>query len=942
MMIASYLVIKKVNHGKIFRSHHTSAARASLINPWTMITWLMAHIARFPLTYPRTILVVSALLTVLTAWFIPSLHISTDRNLLAGQNSEIFQRREELSALFGTSLVAVAVLESQKDREKLFEAADALAARLEKEPEVADVFYRADIRFFEQHAFMFLPLDKVENLPNAVSAAEPLLNKIAQSPSLYGLVETLGDAIEASSAAPDPSVQGEAERGLAIFGAIFDQIAMWFERPELRTLPIEEQLWDAGPALAANPASKGYLVESDDERPYLAVLFVQPANDSQSAQVVVPLTDAIRRTADEVLAGYPEIRAKVTGMPAIATDEFRLVARDSVVAALVSGLGVLLIFALAFRSVRVTIFLVLPLGIGLIWSSGITALLYGHLTMITAYFAAVLFGLGVAFTIHIVARFHESLRNGFDKESALRIAIIGAGPGVVAGGGTTALAFLAVAFSDFRGFAEMGVISGLGVTLILAANLTVLPAALFLWHPGVSLATRRRVKPGGGWRLGMGRLGTVAAVVAVLGTVAGAAVIPFITFDYAVESMLPQDAESVEGMHVLDARTAFSTTYSMTVADSLEEAESLRERFSKLSTVSRAEALSMFVPAEQKARIDVLRKLDPTLKEKLSAAQEAVKTSYEGAVQTTPEALEEALVSLGDVFEDAAFAAKQAGRPESETLQKIVHKIRKTERVVEERATPKRVAELEKWVLSGLDRGLAVMKAGFEDAGFGPDDLPEAIRRRYVSRDGSRYAVIVFPAGDIADIDFFERHVSELLSVSDKTTGHPVTHLAFTRMVHKGFRDAVLFSGLAVVLLVILDLRRPKDLAMAFLPIVMGAGWTALIMVLVGLELNYANLMALPILIGTGVDYGVHLAHRAKQEGSVACAVQTTGRAIALTGLTTLIGFGSLLLGNHWGVRSLGLLLVIGIFASLAIALGVLPRLFSQAAPDAPGTKAAS
>jgi hypothetical protein len=144
-------------------------------------------------------------------------------------------------------------------------------------------------------------------------------------------------------------------------------------------------------------------------------------------------------------------------------------------------------------------------------------------------------------------------------------------------------------------------------------------------------------------------------------------------------------------------------------------------------------------------------------------------------------------------------------------------------------------------------------------------------------------------------------------------------------MVHDGFKDAMILSAIAVFVLILLDLRDPKGLALAFVPVLMGLGWTALVMYLTDFQFNYANLMALPILVGTGVDYGVHLAHRAKQEGNVYAAARTTGRAIALCGLTTLVGFGSLILGNHWGVRSLGIILVIGIFACLVAALIVIP-----------------
>jgi predicted RND superfamily exporter protein len=150
----------------------------------------------------------------------------------------------------------------------------------------------------------------------------------------------------------------------------------------------------------------------------------------------------------------------------------------------------------------------------------------------------------------------------------------------------------------------------------------------------------------------------------------------------------------------------------------------------------------------------------------------------------------------------------------------------------------------------------------------------------------------------------------------------------------------VVLAAIAVLAMILLDLRNPRSLALALAPVVIGVGWTALIMYLTGIKLNYGNLMGLPILIGTGVDYGVHLAHRARQEGSVLAAARTTGKAIALSGLTTLIGFGSLILGNHWGVRSLGIVLVLGITASLMAALVVLPGMVKRKGVGDPGQPA--
>jgi predicted RND superfamily exporter protein len=204
------------------------------------------------------------------------------------------------------------------------------------------------------------------------------------------------------------------------------------------------------------------------------------------------------------------------------------------------------------------------------------------------------------------------------------------------------------------------------------------------------------------------------------------------------------------------------------------------------------------------------------------------------------------------------------------------------------------------------------------------------VRGRYLSASGDSYAVIVYPKGDIGERDFFERFVADVLSVDPKTTGHPVTHLDFTHQIHRGFAQATAFAAIAVLLLVLLDLRRLRELAIAVAPVIIGGGWTALLIWALGIDFNYASIMALPILIGCGVDFGINLAHRARQEGSAKRAVRTTGKAIGISASTALLGFGTLMISDHWGAKSLGIILVIGIAACLVAALVVMPVLVER------------
>lgn len=890
-----------------------------------MISWLMRRFARFPVRHPKAVIITCAVVTAVWIAFIPGLHISTDRNLLSGTDNPVFERREQINEMFGTALVAVVVV-SGEHIEQVRVGADALAEALAAHEEVRDVFYRADVGFFERHALLFASEPGLEELVSKVTGEASRFDALAGAEDLAALIELGVEELEDYELPEEISAE-DVEQGFGFFDEVLGDIERWFQDPAVDQLSFVDRMWKQGPSMIGDPASQGYLTDNDGRQPRLVVLFVQPTSDSQAMEVVAPLTDLVRAETRRVLAEHPGLDAVVTGMPALATDELRLVSRDFVVAGLVAGLGVLAVFFFAFRSLRVGLFVVLPLAAGLTWSTGLAGAVYGHLTLITGYFAAVLFGLGVPFTLHIVARFHEALRQGQDRSEAAVTALTGAGPGVVVGGATTALAFAAIAFSEFRGFAELGVIAGAGVALILVANLTLLPAALTLWHPGLSVLPR--VPRSGAFWVSIARSRIALPALSAAGLVAGAVLVPRIGFDYAVESMLPTESEAVTGMRLLDDRTDFATGYAVAVADNLEVAETLRKELEALPTVSRAEAVSQFVPTGQPAKLEILGRLDAETRRAVEAADRAIAKRRGAPGKATAARLGAAVRQVADTLEDLAFDAKRAGRDEAQRLSELARRAGKVAELVSD-SPDQRARLLEEKVFELLSLGFGVLEGGLEGGSFDVDDLPEAIRRRYVSGDERRFAVIAFPAGDLGQRDFLWSHADELLAVDEGITGHAVTHRHFTRMVFDGFFEAVLMAAIAVLLLVLLDLRSPRALILALVPVAMGAGWTALVLFLTDFKMNYANLMALPILIGTGVDYGAHLAHRARQEGSVLKAARTTGRTIALSGVTTLIGLGSLLVGAHWGVRSLGLILVIGIAGCLIVSLVVVPGMLRE------------
>ncbi len=192
-----------------------------------------------------------------------------------------------------------------------------------------------------------------------------------------------------------------------------------------------------------------------------------------------------------------------------------------------------------------------------------------------------------------------------------------------------------------------------------------------------------------------------------------------------------------------------------------------------------------------------------------------------------------------------------------------------------------------------------------------------------------QYVGYVYPAGDIYDADFLETFNTESASVSETSIGFPVIFADHSQLITAGFGTAFGVGGLFVIVFLLLDFRRPGDVFLAGVPVLVGAAWMLGLMALLDLSFNFANLIAVPIVLGVGIDAGVHLVHRYRLEADEGMIVGLahTGRAILVASLTTMVGFGSLALASHRGMASLGILLVLGVGSCLVAALVVLPNL---------------
>jgi predicted RND superfamily exporter protein len=605
------------------------------------------------------------------------------------------------------------------------------------------------------------------------------------------------------------------------------------------------------------------------------------------------------------------------------------VRRDTWFTAMIAVIGVAALTLLVFRWKSHSLLVLVALATGLAWAFGAVRLEYGYLNLITSSFLSTLVGVGVAYGIHPVSEYELSGAHTSNPREAVREAYHRTGAAVTTAAVTTAAAFFSILLMQFRGFSELGLVAGVGVLLCLLSAMVVLPGLLTLYGHWRrvrdskgrknSLLDRFWVERSSGFLCLYPR----AVVAAALGLTAVCIWSAWgIRFNTNILDLLPREAESVQFQREMISRSDLSPLANMVVADDLDELRGMQERAARERTIERFESVLQFLPADTEASRAALVEVSEVLADvRLPADLRPVQAK---GLARSLDRLEGTLVEASDAAFAAGYADLAVGLEEA--------------RAAAQRARDTAEGATQQQVLSwqeGQERLLAWARRALQDlrraaGGEAPSatELPQELQGHFLTKS-KRYVAFLHPAGDIFDRSFLPAYVAASRRVSGESTGFPVVFYQMSRRITQGFYRAVAVGFLLVLLILIIDYRRWKDACLAMIPLAMGVAWMLGGMRLLGIDFNFANLVAVPLIIGVGIDNGVHVIHRVRLEGErgMAVVLRHTVRAILIASLTTMIGFGSLALASHRGLASLGLVLLLGVGACLITSTVVLPNI---------------
>ncbi|MEM8592544.1 MAG: MMPL family transporter [Pseudomonadota bacterium] len=819
----------------------------------------------------RAVLAAFTILFALAVWAATGLKVDTDSSRMIDVNLSFQQRELALNAAFPLLGETIAVVVRSETPDAADAALDALATRLTGDPSVADVFAPTIDPFFRAHGLLYLPEEDFQTRLASLERMAPFLGALAAEPSL-GTMFTALEAFEArGSAGLDP-----------ILGTLADTLQ---------------------DALADRPAAFSWSAMESDAGSVQRVLQVRPVPDFTNLQPVQATMDAI---ADAVAALDLElarlIDVGVTGDPALRHEELDSVSRGIGLALGGSFVIVAVLLFIAYGSVARTGATLLALVVSLVLVTGGAALTLDALNLVSVAFVVLLVGLGLDFTIHTLLHVDAE---GPPKGRAADIARIGheIGGALVLGALTSALAFLAFVPTRFDGIAQLGILGAAGVVIALVVSITFVPALVMAFprlakgrpvrSPSVSRAPSRGRHP---WVVGVLIVLVPAAVL--LGRDARFDADPNVLRDPGSPSMLAlawlhDDPETQPYRVSVTTRTA-------------ADAASLARALDALPEVASASTIDDFIPSAQPVK---LARLDRVREILLGIASGQGPPLPERAAEDAARSLAARLASKDGAEADALRGALLAWIEANEEARD------RAERAVF-RFFPPLIDTLERQATAGP----------VEIA-----DLPKAITTRFLV--GDIWRIEILPAEDPRDqatLEAFVEAVETRVSAVETATlaGPPVQILLSGKTVAEAIVQAVAVAGFATLLVCYIMLRDWRLVLAIIIPLIAAAAFAAAAAATLGIAFNYANVIVLPLIVGLGVDSGIHLALRHRSVRDTGQLFRTnTPRAVVFSGLTTIAAFGSLALSDHQGTASMGIMLAVAVFLTLATTLIWTPAL---------------
>ena len=824
---------------------------------------------------------------------INNLGVNTNVAELLSPDLPFQKNRLKLEATFPKSADTLLLVVEASTPENTSITTQLLIERLNKEALFTSVYAPSSSDFFKRQAFLYLELEELDKLSHDLTEAQPFVGHLAQNFSLDGL--------------------------FSIINHVF--------KPQDTVLPM-----DINPLLTAiNNTLEAKLHGGSQPVSWQRIILGRNSSLEKTRRLVIakPLLDynqimpaeeaflKAREISAELEQFIDEVSISITGEKALEHEELESVSQGAIFSGVLSLTLVCLTLLFALRSFKLLFITFVSLITGLILTAGFATVSVGHLNLISIAFAVLYIGLGVDFAIHLCLRYRELIAEQKSNLAAIHGSIQSVGKSLILCATTTSIGFFAFIPTDYAGVSELGIISGAGMFIGLIVSLTLLPALLSIL-PIHSIAPGKTITPKLDYLATLPfRFSTTIRIAVIFLVFGGSYFICQLTFDSNPINLRDPNSESVTTFNRLLQSLDDSPFAVATLADNLTHAEQLADQFEALDSVKQSITINSFVPEDQEEKLFIVEDLDLVLGSQLGAFSKPIQHHNN----------HQALLSFKQNIENAL--ALKTTHLNTAILQKLHTNIDRflslqiTNSTSTESESEK---ELSIDLLGLLPFSMDLLDAALAATAFEISDIPHPISEHWISHNGL-YKILVQPQYNLMDQDRLIQFVNDVQTVDERVSGLAVADQSSGKAVVKAFIQAFIGAVLVISILLWIMLGSFRETLLVIGPLLLAGLLTGAFNVILDNPFNFANIISLPLLMGMGVDSGIHIVHRLAHSNQASDNLlrTSTARGVFYSSITTFCSFTSLAFSPHVGTASMGLLLAIGISLTLLATLIVLP-----------------
>jgi uncharacterized protein len=847
-----------------------------------MLRTAIVRTVDFCIRYAVQVIGIAALFTIISAIYASNhFAIDADANDLISHELPWRQREADFDKYFPSVHEIILAVVDAPTSELAAQASSALVSRLSSQELFHSVEDAGGGPFFSRNGLLFLPTSEVTQTASNLGRARTIIQALAQDRNLRGLVTALNYGLAGVRA---------KQFTLDAFAGTLNMVSDTLDK-----------------VLDGRPASFSWLAMLNGTPPTPSerrrIIEVRPVLDFAALLPGKAATDAIRQAAADLnLSSRYQAKLRLTGSVAIADEEYATLNEGAFVNTTVTIVVVLTILWLALRSSRLILAVFISLLVGLSITAAIGLALVGALNLISIAFAVLFIGLGVDFGIQFSVRYRAERHEVADLQESLLNTARHVGAPLTLAAAATAAGFLSFLPTDYKGLSELGLLAGLGMIIAFVTSITLIPALLVLLRP-----------PGEPAEMGFKALAPVdrfmerRRIPIIVGTAlvvaAGLPLLYWLQFDFNPLNLRSPKVESVATFLELRNDPALEANAINVLAPGKAAAEVDRAKLSKLPEVASVKTIESFIPDDQQPKLAAIRQLGTVLDPALRAdPNKKLPTDAENVA---------ALRATAEELKKSAAAQTGPGALAANRLADGLMRLAAGDEALRQR--------FQDAMISPLNTALDELRNYLQAQPVTLETLPVDIARQWVTQNGL-YKVQILPSGDPNDNETLRQFARAVQGIEPNGVGGPIAILESGRTVIRAFFHAGVWALLSIALLLWIVLRRFTDVLLTLIPLLMAGVVTLELMVLFGMQLNFANIIALPLLLGVGVAFKIYyiMAWRAGQTDLLQSSLT---RAVLFSALTTATAFGSLWLSSHPGTSSMGKLMALALVTTMAAAV---------------------